>query len=122
MFKSAIAAAAATPFLATAAFAGPYVLNKTEVKLDGANYDSTATEVRAGYEQAVSDTVKLYGEVGPGYEWQTGGDGQGILVYEAGVKADLTKNLEGKLKVEGAYGFTDKTAGTKIESTIQYNF
>lgn len=115
-------ALAALPFIAAPAMANPYVLNKTEVKTSGTSYDSTATEVRAGYEQKVSDTVKVYAEVGPGYEWPSGGDGQGILVYEAGVKADLTKNLEGKLKIEGAYGFTDKTAGNKIESTIQYNF
>ena len=115
-------ALAALPMIAAPAMAGPYVLNKTEVKLDGADYKSTSTEVRAGYEQKVNNTVKVYGEVGPGYEWSTGGNGQGILVYEAGVKADLTKNLEGKLKVEGAYGFTDKTTGTKIESTVQYNF
>jgi hypothetical protein len=115
-------ALAALPFIAAPAMAGPYVLNKTEVKLDGADYDSTTTEVRGGYEQKVSDTVKIYGEVGPGYEWPSGGDGQAILVYEAGVKADLTDKLEGKIKVEGAYGFTDEAFGNKIETTIQYNF
>jgi len=115
-------ALAAIPFIAAPAMAGPYVLNKNEVKFDGTEYDSTTLELRGGYEQSVSDTVSLYGEVGPGYEWATNGDGQSILVYEAGVKADLTDRLEGKIKVEGAYGFTDKTSGNKIETELQYNF
>lgn len=115
-------ALAALPFIAAPAMAGPYVLNKNEVKFSGTEYESTTLELRGGYEQAVSDTVKIYGEVGPGYEWETDGNGQSILVYEGGVKADLTKNLEGKIKIEGAYGFNSETSGNKIETELQYNF
>ena len=52
MFKSAIAAVAAAPFLATAAFAGPYVESKTTaggVITDGGTYKGAQTEIRGGY-------------------------------------------------------------------------
>ena len=52
MFKHAFAAVAATtPFLASAAFAGPYVESKTTGALSDGNYKGSQTELRIGYEE-----------------------------------------------------------------------
>ena len=116
-------AAVSLPMVFSAsAEARPYVLSKTEVNSVGTKYDSTQTEVRAGYEQSVGKSAKVYVELGPGYQWPSGDSGQALLVYEIGVKGDITKNLEGKIKVEGGYGFTTQTTQNKVETTIQYNF
>ena len=69
MIKSTIAAIAAAPFLATAAFAGPYVESKTTaagVITDGGDFTGAQTELRVGYQQKTGG-VTVFGEIGPGY-------------------------------------------------------
>ena len=100
MFKSAIAAVAATPFLASAAFAGPYVESKTTGAVVDGDYTGAQTELRVGYEQKTGG-VTVFGEIGPGYEWNNGGTNEGVAVGEVGVNFPIANKLSGKVKVAG---------------------
>ena len=122
MFKSAIAAVAATPFLASAAFAGPYVESKTTTALVDGDYTGAQTELRVGYDAAVGNGVTLFGEIGPGYEWRNGQDGQGVAVGEVGVNFPIANNLSGKFKVAGEYGFDSEVFGLGGELKVRYSF
>jgi hypothetical protein len=126
MFKSAIAAVAAAPFLATAAFAGPYVESKTTaggVITDGGTYKGAQTEIRGGYETKVGTSgLKVYGEVGPGYEWNNGGTNEGVVVTEVGLSYPLAKQLSLKTKVTGEYGFDSEEFAVGGEVKVRYSF
>jgi hypothetical protein len=126
MFKSAIAAVAATPFLASAAFAGPYVESKTTAGgtiTDGGTFKGAQTEVRGGYETKVGTSgLKVYGEVGPGYEWNNGGTNEGVVVTEAGLSYPLADNVSLKAKVTGEYGFDSEAFDLGGEVKVRYSF
>jgi len=125
MIKSAIAAAAATPFLATAAFAGPYVESKTTaagVITNGGDFSGAQTELRVGYEQKTGNGVTVFGEIGPGYEWNSGGTNEGVAVGEVGVNFPITGNLSGKAKVAGEYGFDSTAFALGGELKVRYSF
>jgi len=126
MFKSAIAAVAATPFLASAAFAGPYVESKTTgggVITEGGTFKGIQTEVRGGYETKVGTSgLKVYGEVGPGYEWNNGGTNEGVVVTEVGLSYPLAKQLSLKTKVTGEYGFDSEEFAIGGEVKVRYSF
>jgi hypothetical protein len=124
MFKSAIAAVAATPFLASAAFAGPYVESKTTaagVITDGGDFTGAQTELRVGYEQKTGG-VTVFGEIGPGYEWNNGGTNEGVAVGEVGVNFPIAGNLTGKAKVAGEYGFDSEVFALGGELKVRYAF
>jgi len=122
MFKPAIAAVAATPFLASAAFAGPYVESKTTTGLSDGNWTATQTELRVGYEQKTGNGVTVFGEIGPGYEWTTGGNTQGVAVGEVGVNFPIANNLSGKFKVAGEYGFDSEVFGLGGDRKVRNKF
>ncbi len=123
MFKSAIAAVAATPFLASAAFAGPYVESKTTTALSDGNYKSAQTELRIGYEDKVAKNVVVFGEIGPGYEWNTGSTlNEYVTVGEVGVKAKVSKNVGVNAKVTGEYGGLSKVFDMGGELKVRYSF
>ena len=126
MIKSVIATAAVAPFLATAAFAGPYVESKTTAAgtiTDGGDFRGAQTEVRAGYEQAVGTAgVKVYGEVGPGYEWNNGGTDEYVTVGEIGVAAPLADKVSLKAKVTGEYGGRSEVFDLGGELKVRYSF
>ena len=126
MIKSTIAAIAAAPFLATAAFAGPYVESKTTaggVITDGGTYKGAQTEIRGGYETKVGTSgLKVYGEVGPGYEWNNGGTNEGVVVTEVGLSYPLAKQLSLKTKVTGEYGFDSEEFAIGGEVKVRYSF
>jgi hypothetical protein len=121
MFKSAIAAVAATPFLASAAFAGPYVESKTTGAVVDGDYTGAQTELRVGYEQKTGG-VTVFGEIGPGYEWNNGGTNEGVAVGEVGVNFPIANNLTGKVKVAGEYGFDSEVFGLGGELKVRYSF
>lgn len=123
MFKPAIAALAATPFLASAAFAGPYVESKTTTALSAGDYKGAQTELRVGYEQAVGSGVKVYGEVGPGYEWNTGSTlNEYVTVGELGVTAPLAEKVALKAKITGELGGRTNLFDTGGELKVRYSF
>ena len=109
MFKSVIAAAAATPFLATAAFAGPYVNVEANAGLTGSDYVGTVTEAHIGYEGPLSDTVTGYAQIGPALTTPNGGDTDVNLSGKVGVNIAATDNL-------GIYGEYWALGGGEVEN------
>jgi len=124
MFKSAIAAVAAAPFLATAAFAGPYVESKTTAGLSDGDYKGSQTELRVGYEEKVAKDVTLYGEIGPGYEWTKGATttGETVAVGEVGVKVKASERVSVSAKIGGEYGNTSEVFDLGGELEVRYSF
>lgn len=122
MFKPAFAAVAAAPFIASAAFAGPYVESKTTAAAVDGSYKGAQTELRVGYEQKFTNNVTLFGEIGPGYEWTNGGSGQTVAVGEVGVNFPIADRLTGKVKVAGEYGFDNDVFGLGGELKVRYTF
>jgi hypothetical protein len=122
MFKPAFAAVAATPFLASAAFAGPYVESKTTGAVVDGDYTGAQTELRIGYEQKTASGVTIFGEIGPGYEWNNVGTDEGVAVGEVGVNFPIANNLTGKVKVAGEYGFDSEVFALGGELKIRYSF
>ena len=66
MFKPVIAALAAAPLFAGAAFAGPYVNVEANASYPDGEYTTATTDVHIGYE-GVSGDIAYYGQVGPGF-------------------------------------------------------
>jgi len=122
MFKFAIAAVAAAPFLATAAFAGPYVESKTTAGLSNGDYEGSQTELRVGYEEKVAPTVTVFGEIGPGYEWTNGGANETVVVGEVGVKVKASERVSVNAKVGGEYGNTSELLDLGGELKVRYSF
>ena len=126
MIKSVIAAAVAAPFFAGAAFAGPYVESKTTAGgtiTDGGTFKGAQTEVRGGYETKVGTSgLKVYGEVGPGYEWNNGGTNEGVVVSEIGLSYPVSKQVSVKAKVAGEYGFDSEAFDLGGELKVRYSF
>ena len=123
MFKPAIAAVAASPFLASAAFAGPYVESKTTSALSDGTYKGAQTELRIGYEDKVAKNVTVFGEIGPGYEWNTGKTkNEGVAVGEVGFSYPLAKKVSLKGKVAGEYGMSSEVLDLGGEVKVRYSF
>ena len=128
MFKSAIAAVAAAPFLASAAFAGPYVESKTtsgiSVTSDKSTYKGSQTELRVGYGSKVGTSgLKVYGEIGPGYEFNTGKTkSEGVGVGEVGFSYPVSKKVSVKGKVAGEYGMSSEVLDLGGEVKVRYSF
>jgi hypothetical protein len=123
--KTAFSALAALPMIAAPAFAGPYVESKTTaagVLTDGGTYKGAQTEVRVGYQGAVGKDVILYGEVGPGYEWNNVGADEYVTVGEIGLTAPLSEKISLKTKVFGEYGGRSEVFDLGGEMKIRYSF
>jgi hypothetical protein len=124
--KAIALAAMALPMIAAPALAGPYVESKTTaggVITDGGTYKGAQTEIRGGYETKVGTSgLKVYGEVGPGYEWNNGGTNEGVVVTEVGLSYPLAKQLSLKTKVTGEYGFDSEEFAVGGEVKVRYSF
>jgi len=119
MFKFAIAAVAAAPFLATAAFAGPYVNVESNSGLTGSDYVGTLVETHVGYEGALSDTVTGYIQAGPAIGLPEGGDA-GVDVSG---KVGATVAATDKLSVYGEYWFlTGDDLTSNVKAGVKYAF
>ena len=116
-------ALAALPFMAAPALAGPYVESKTTTSLSDGNYKSAQTELRLGVEEKVAKNVAVFGEIGPGYEWNTGSTrNEYVTVGEVGVKAKVSKNVGVNAKVTGEYGGLSKVFDMGGELKVRYSF
>jgi len=116
-------ALAALPFMAAPAFAGPYVESKTTAGLSDGTYKGSQTELRVGYEEKVSKGVTLFGEIGPGYEWNTGKTkNETVAVGEVGVKAKVAPRVSVNAKVGGEYGNLSKVFDLGGELKVRYSF
>ena len=68
MFKPLIAAAAAAPLFAGAAFAGPYVNVEANPSYPDGEYTTATTDLHIGYEGGTEDgKVAYYVQGGPGF-------------------------------------------------------
>ena len=97
MIKSVFAAAAAAPFLATAALAGPYVNVETNAGWTGGDYTGAATDLHVGYEGALGEDAAWYVQGGPQIQTPDAGDVETVFSGKAGASVALTDGL-------GAYG------------------
>tara|TARA_B100000029_G_C17108100_1_gene790489 strand:- start:120 stop:497 length:378 start_codon:yes stop_codon:yes gene_type:complete len=66
MFKPLIAAAAAAPLFAGAAFAGPYVNVESNLAYPDGDYSNGTTDLHVGFEGG-TDKVSYYIQAGPGF-------------------------------------------------------
>jgi opacity protein-like surface antigen len=117
-------ALAALPLMAAPAMAAPYVESKTTaagVITDGGDFTGAQTELRVGYEQKTGG-VTVFGEIGPGYEWNNGGTNEGVAVGEVGVNFPIAGSLTGKAKVAGEYGFDSEVFALGGELKVRYSF
>ena len=123
MIKSAFAVLATAPLFAGAAMAGPYVESKTNANLSDGDWTSTQSELRIGYEKTVGkDGVKIYGEVGPGYEWNDGSDDEAVAVGEIGVHAPIADRVSLRAKLTGEYGDKSEVFDLGGEVKVRYTF
>jgi len=125
--KSIILATTAVVLAGGSAMAAPYVESKTTAGAsitDGeSTYKGTQTELRIGYEAKAAKNVTVYGEVGPGYEWNTGKtQNETVAVGEVGVKAKLAPKVGVAAKVTGEYGNLSKTTDIGGELKVRYSF
>ena len=68
MFKPLIAAVAAAPLFAGAAFAGPYVNVEANASYPDGEYTTATTDLHIGYAGSTEDgKLSYYGQVGPGF-------------------------------------------------------
>jgi hypothetical protein len=118
-------ALAALPMIVAPAMAAPYVESKTTaagVITDGGDFSGAQTELRVGYEQKAGNGVTVFGEIGPGYEWNSGGTNEGVAVGEVGVNFPIVDRLTGKVKVAGEYGFDSTAFALGGELKVRYTF
>jgi len=121
--KAIALAAMAIPMVAAPALAGPYVESKTTGSLSDGNYKGAQTELRIGYEDKVAKNVTVFGEIGPGYEWNTGKTkNEVVTVGEVGVKTKVSKNVSVNAKVTGEYGGISKVFDMGGELKVRYSF
>ena len=121
--KSIIIASAAT-FIAAPAMAAPYVESKTNTTFSAETYKGTQTELRIGYETSVGTGVNVYGEIGPGYEWNnvTSVRNEYVTVGEIGVTAPLAQKVALKAKVTGELGGVTNVFDLGGELKVRYSF
>ena len=126
MIKSVIAAAAATPFLATAALAGPYVNVEANSGFVGSDYTQTLVETHIGYETQLSDTTSWYIQGGPALSFVDGAEGSTTeLSGKTGIGVALTDNLaaygEVAAATTGEIDF-DKDLNVNLKAGLKYSF
>ena len=97
MFKSVLAAAAAAPLFAGAAFAGPYVNVEANSGWTGSNYGGTAIDTHVGYEGPIGESASYYVQGGITTKLPDSGSTLTVPSGKAGLGVALTDDL-------GAYG------------------
>ena len=121
MIKSAFAAAAAAPFLATAAFAGPYVNVETNAGWTGSDYNGAATDLHLGYEGSAGK-VGYYIQGGPAVLTPDGGDTETVFTGKAGASVAATDNLGVYGEVSFATAPNDGDTGYGGKVGVKYSF
>ena len=91
MFKPLIAAAAAAPLFAGAAFAGPYVNVEANASYPDGEYTNATTDVHFGFEGGSEDgKVAYYVQGGPGFvHTEDGDDTETEISGKAGVSVQV---------------------------------
>ena len=120
MFKSALAAVAATPLLAGAAMAGPYVNVEANSGWVGSDYSGTVTEAHVGYEGELSSTAGYYVQAGPAFVSPDGDATETELSGKAGVGVDVAENVNIYAEISFITSDDDNGYGTKIGATYRF--
>jgi len=123
MIKSALAAAAAAPFFATAAFAGPYVNVEANSGWTGSNYGGTAIDNHVGYEGALGGPPSFKNQGGATVQLPDGGEAKWVPSGKAGLGVGLTDSLSayGEVSFVGSgESGVDRGYGTK--AGLKYSF
>ena len=97
MFKPVIAALAAAPLFAGAAFAGPYVNIETNAGWTGDDYTGATTDLHVGYEGDLGETASYYVQAGPAVVAVDGVDTETQFSGKAGLGLGVSDNV-------GVYG------------------
>ena len=95
MFKPLIAAAAAAPLFAGAAFAGPYVNVEANASYPDGDYTTATTDIHIGYEGTTEDgKLAYYVQGGPGFvHTESSDDTETELSGKLGVSVAATEDL-----------------------------
>ena len=124
MIKSFIAAAAAAPLFAGAAFAGPYVNVETNAGWTGDDYTGATTDVHVGYEGALGDTgASYYVQGGATLLTPDSGTDETVPSGKAGVGVALSNALGayGEVSFVGS-GDSDIDRGYGAKLGLKYSF
>jgi hypothetical protein len=119
MIKSVIAAAAAAPLFAGAAFAGPYVNVEANSGFAGSDYTGTTTDFHVGFEGTAGDSVGWYIQGGPSVISTDGAGSETKFSAKTGGSVAATENLG----IYGEISFVEGTTnsyGTK--AGLKYSF
>ena len=119
--KSFIAAAAAAPFLALPAIAGPYVNVETIAGFKGSDLGAATTDLHVGYEGDLSDTASYYVQGGPALISVDGEDMETELAGKAGLGLDVAEDLN----VYGEISFLtdcDEDVNYGVKAGFKYSF
>ena len=122
MIKSVFAAAAAAPFMATAAFAGPYVNVETNAGWTGGDYTGAATDLHVGYEGALGEDAAWYVQGGPQIQTPDAGDAETVFSGKAGASVALTDGLGAYGEFSLATGVGDADTGYGGKLGLKYAF
>ena len=123
MIKSAIALAAAAPFMAAPALAGPYVNIEANAGWTGDDYTGATTDVHVGYEGAIGDTgASYYVQAGPAIVAADGVDTETQFSGKAGLGIPVSDALGvyGEVSFLTADDSDDLGVGGKLG--VKYNF
>ena len=122
MIKSALAAVAATPFIASSALAGPYVNIESNAGFTGSDYDGAVTDLHVGYEGDLGESAGYYVQAGPAIVSIDGEDRTTELSGKAGIGVDVAENvnLYGEVSFITIDGSDDNGYGTKVG--VKYTF
>ena len=122
MIKSAIAAVAAAPLFAGAAFAGPYVNVEANAGYSGNDYNSATTEFHVGYEGPVGESAGYYIQAGPAIVAADGEDTTTEFSGKAGIGVDIAENVNvyGEVAFITVDGSDENDYG--LQAGIKYTF
>ena len=125
MIKSTLAAVAAAPLFAGAAFAGPYVNIEANSGFTGNDYNGTVTETHVGYEGALGESSSWYVQGGPAFVSPDGEDSTTELSGKVGINVAVTERLSAygeiaAITVDEIDFDEDLNIGTKIGVTFSF--
>lgn len=121
MIKSALAAIAATPLLAGAALAGPYVNVETNAGWVGDDYSGATTDIHVGYE-GTAGSASYYVQAGPAIVAVDGEDTDTQFSGKAGLGVPVSDaiGVYGELSFLTADDSDDLGLGGKLG--VKYSF
>ena len=121
MIKSALTALAATPLMAGAALAGPYVNVEANSSFTGSDYTGTTTDAHVGY-AGEAGAVSYGVQAGPSFVVTDGGESDTVLSGKAYASVAATESLSvyGEVSFAGGIDDADNGYGTKGGATWSF--